>query len=77
VIAGGIRSRVVSMPSVEDEELLILGPPIAPLAQADLFLAERFAVGGGGILLVRRAVADIAIQNDEGPDCLDGDVMLS
>ncbi len=53
VIAKGIRSRVVSMPSVGDEEPRILGPPIAPLAQADLFLAERFAVGRGAILLVR------------------------
>jgi hypothetical protein len=52
--------------AVGDEELRILGPPIAPLAQADLFLAQRFAVGGGGILLVRRAVADMAIQSDEG-----------
>ena len=52
--------------SVGDEELRILGPPIAPFAQADLLLAERFAMGRGSILLVRRAVADMAIQNDEG-----------
>jgi hypothetical protein len=52
--------------AVRDEELRILGPPIGPLGEADLLLAERFAMGGGSILLVRRAVADMAIQNDKG-----------
>jgi hypothetical protein len=52
--------------AVRDEELCILGPPIAALGEADLLLTERFAMGGGSILLVRRAVADMAIQNDKG-----------
>ncbi len=52
--------------AVGDEELCILGPPIAALGEADLLLTERFAMGGGSILLVRRAVADMAIQNDKG-----------
>ncbi len=52
--------------TVGNEELGVLGPPVAALGEADLLLAERLAVGGGGVLLVRRAIADEAVQHDEG-----------
>ena len=35
------------------------------MAEADLFVAERLAVGRGSVLLVRGAVADVAVQDDE------------
>ena len=52
--------------AVGDEELRVLGPAVGALGEADLLLAERLAVGLGGVLLVRRTVADVAVQNDEG-----------
>jgi len=49
-----------------NQELGILGPAIEALAKADLLFAQRLAVGRGGVLLVRGAVANVAVQNDEG-----------
>ena len=58
----------VLVDAVGHEELRVLGPAVVALGEADFFLAERFAVGCGGVLLVRRAVADVAVENDErGP----------
>src|SRR5215831_9713049 len=48
-----------------DQELGVLRPAIGALGEPDLLLAQWFAVGCGGIDLVRRAIADVAIQNDE------------
>jgi hypothetical protein len=39
--------------AVGDEELRVLGPAVVALGEADLLLAERLAVGFGGVLLVR------------------------
>ena len=50
--------------------LRVLGPAVAALGEADLFLAERLAVGRGGVLLVRRTVADVAVEDDEGRPAL-------
>ena len=33
--------------------------------QPNFFFAERLAVGGAGVLLVRRAVADMAVDDDQ------------
>ena len=53
---------------IRDEELRVLGPSVAALDKADLFIAKRFAVGLRSILLVRGTVADVAVENDEsGP----------
>ena len=52
--------------AVGDEELGVLGPAVGLLGQLDLLLAERFAVGGLGVLLVRRAPADVAVDDDQG-----------
>ena len=50
----------VIVDAVGDEELGVLGPAVDLLGQLDFFFAERFAVGLLGVLLVRRAVADVA-----------------
>ena len=51
--------------AVGDEELRVLRPAVDALGQADLLVAERLAVGLGRVLLVRRAVADVAVEDDE------------
>src|SRR4051812_27883162 len=49
-----------------NQELGVLGPSVVAFGEANLLLAERLAMSRGGILLVWRAVADMAVQNDEG-----------
>ena len=51
--------------SVGHEELGILRPAIGALGEPDLVVAQRLAVGGGGVDLVRRAVADVAVEDDQ------------
>src|SRR5215468_6457225 len=51
--------------AVGDQELRVLRPAVAALGEADFLLAERFPVGGGGVVLVRSTVADVAVQDDE------------
>ena len=51
---------------VGNEELSVLRPAIVALGEPNLLFAKRLAVRGGGILLMRRAIADVAVQNDEG-----------
>src|SRR5207342_2989791 len=51
---------------VGNQELGVLGPAIGALDEANFLLAQRLAMGRGGILLVRRAVSDMAVKNDEG-----------
>ena len=58
------RGEVLADP-VGDEELGVLGPAVGALGLAHLLLAERLAVGGGGVDLVRRAVADVAVDDDQ------------
>ena len=54
--------------AVRDQELGVLGPAVGALGLADLLLAERLAVGLGRVLLVRGAVADVAVDDDQrGP----------
>src|SRR5208337_538181 len=52
--------------NVRNEKLRILGPAIKTLREANLFFAERLAVRFGRIVLVRRTVTDVAVENDEG-----------
>src|SRR4029453_15470790 len=47
------------------EELLVFGPSVAAFDQADFVVAERFAVRFCCVLLVRRTVADMTVENDE------------
>ena len=58
--------REVLVDTVGDEKLRVFGPSVAALGKADLLVAERLAVGFGGVLLVRGTVADVAVENDEG-----------
>ena len=50
---------------VGDEELGVLGPVVGALGLPHLLLAERLAVGGGGVHLVRGAPADVAVDDDQ------------
>src|SRR5271166_6561919 len=52
--------------AVRDEELGVLGPVVIPLGEPDLLLAQGRAVGGAGILLVGRAPANVAVDDDQG-----------
>ena len=51
--------------AIGDQELRVLGPAVGPLRLAHLLLAEWLAVGLGGVDLVRRAIADVAIDDDQ------------
>src|SRR5712691_11155183 len=51
---------------VGNQELGVLGPSVVAFGEANLLLTQRLAVSRGGILFMRRAVADVAVQNDEG-----------
>jgi len=51
--------------TIGDEKLRIFRPAIVLLCEFDFGFAERLAVGFVGILLVRRAVADVAVNHNE------------
>ena len=50
---------------VGHEELGILRPAIGALGEPHLVLAQRLAMGRGGVDLVRRAIADMAVEDDQ------------
>jgi hypothetical protein len=52
--------------AVRHQKFGVLGPAVAPLGEAHLLLAERLAMGCAGILLVGGAVADVALDDDQG-----------
>src|SRR4029077_11509915 len=47
------------------QELGVLGPSVIALGETHLLLAQRLAVRGGGVLLVRWAVTDMGVQDEE------------
>src|SRR5581483_4290244 len=49
-----------------DEKLHILGPAVELLRQTNFLFAKRLAMRGVGVLLVRSAVADMAVHNHQG-----------
>jgi hypothetical protein len=51
---------------VGHEERGVFRPAVMPFGQADFFLAQRFAMRRTGVLLVGRAVGDMAVDNDQG-----------
>ena len=59
-------SREALAHAVGHQELRVLGPAIGALGQPHLVLAQGVAVGRGGVLLVRRAIADDAVDDDQG-----------
>ncbi len=56
---------------VGHQEPGVLRPAIITLGQLDFFLSQWLPVYGAGVLLVRRAVGDMAIHNDEGKSVRD------
>src|SRR5260370_10063411 len=48
-----------------NQELGILRPAIGTLGEADFLFSQRLAMGGGGIDFVRRAIADMAVEDDQ------------
>src|ERR1700688_1002377 len=52
--------------TVRHHEFGVLGPSVAALGEADFLLAERLAMGIAGIVFVRSAVANMAIDDNEG-----------
>src|SRR5262249_59578935 len=65
--ATGADSRgEVGAHGLGNQELGVLGPAVVAFGEANLLLTQRFAVSRGGGLLMRRAVADVAVQDDEG-----------
>ena len=58
------RLEVFAYP-LGDEELRVLGPAITALRELDFLFAQRLAVRRARILLVRRTVGDVAIDDHE------------
>ena len=54
--------------AIRDEEFGVFRPAVVVLGQAYFLLAQRLAMGGAGVLLVRRPVGDVAVDDDQrGP----------
>ena len=51
--------------AVRHEKFGVLRPAVILLGEPHLVFAERLAVSGAGVLLVRRAVADVAVDHDQ------------
>src|SRR5262249_24768133 len=55
----------VLVDAVGHQKFLLLGPAIGALCQLHLFIPQRLAMSAGGVLLVRRAIADVARHDDQ------------
>ena len=54
--------------AIRHVELLVFGPAVVPFRETNLLFSQRLAVRAAGILLVGRAVADMAVHdNQRGP----------
>src|SRR5262249_27203471 len=51
--------------AVRDQELRLLRPAVALLGEANLRVTERLAVGRGRVVLVRRPIADVTVEDDQ------------
>ena len=51
--------------AVRHEELRVLRPAVGALGEPHLVVAERLAVRRGGVVPIRRTVADVAVENDD------------
>src|SRR5262245_16999219 len=51
--------------AVGNQKLRIFGPAVAAFGQSNFFFTERFAVRFRRVLFMRRAVADVTIEDDE------------
>ena len=61
-----IPSSKCSYTPSRHQELRVFRPSVGTLGKPDLLVAQRLAVSFGGVLFMRRAVADMAVQNDQG-----------
>src|SRR4029450_1731053 len=52
--------------AVGHKKLRVLWPAVAALGEADLLVSEWLAVSRGCVLLMRGAVADVTVENNEG-----------
>ena len=52
--------------AVRHQKFGVLRPAVAAFGETNLLLAERLAMGGAGVLLMRGAVADMAVDDDQG-----------
>ena len=57
--------REMLVDAVRHQELRILGPAVEFFGELDFLYAERLAVRFGAVLLVRRAIADMAVDDDQ------------
>src|SRR5215470_1802472 len=65
---GAARSdsrREVFANSVGNEKPRVFRPSVAAFCETDFFLSERLAMRCGGVMQMRRAVADVAVEDDE------------
>ena len=58
--------REVLAHAVRHEKFGVLRPAVVFLGEPHLVFAQRLAVSGAGILLVRCAIADVAVHHDQG-----------
>src|SRR6185437_5487279 len=47
------------------EEFDVFGPPVTSLGESNLLIAEWLAMSRAGVLLMRRAVTDVAVNHDQ------------
>src|SRR6202022_1372399 len=52
--------------ALRHQELRVFRPAVEALGLAYFLFAERIAMRGGGALLIRRAIADDAVDDDQG-----------
>jgi len=63
-LADAVAEAIVNVSGTRN--VRILRPAVEALGQADFLFAERIAMGGRSVLLVRRAVTDDAVDDDQG-----------
>ena len=51
--------------AVGNQKLRVLGPSVIALRQPDLFFSQRLAVRRAGVLFMRRAIRDVAVDDDQ------------
>src|SRR5262249_39335231 len=58
--------------SIRHVELIVLWPAVVSFGQPDLLFAQRFAVSAARILLVRRAITNMAVDDNQRRPILRG-----
>ncbi len=63
-LADAVRETIID--AIRHQELHVFRPAIEFLGLANLILAKWITVDGGGVLFVGRAIADDAVDDDQG-----------